>query len=97
MNRKRVSTASVKLDSRMRARLRTLSRLKQRSQHWLMREAIDRYLDEEESAEQLKRETLERWERYETDGEHVSNAAIKAWLESWGTAEQEGQCPHGGE
>lgn len=95
MNRNRVSTTGVKLDARTRARLKALGRLKQRSQHWLMKEAIDRYLDQEETAEQLKRETLERWERYEAAGEHISNAAMKAWLESWG-AEQERQCPRAG-
>ncbi len=96
MARNRVLTTAVKLDNRTRPRLRALSRLKQRSQHWLMKEAIDRYLDQEESAEQLRRETLERWELYEATGEHISNVAVKAWLESWGS-EQERQCPRGGD
>lgn len=95
MNRNPVSTTAIKLGSRTRARLKALSRLKQRSQHWLMKEAIDRYLDQEENAERLKHETLERWERYEATGEHISNAAMRAWLESW-AAEQDRECPRAG-
>ena len=49
-----------------------------------MKEAIERYLDQEESAEHLTSETLERWERYEATGEHISHDAITAWLETLG-------------
>ncbi len=52
----------------------------------------DRHLDAEEAAESLKRETLERWERFEATGEHVTNEAVMAWLGSWGT-DEEGQPP----
>ena len=89
------TTTGIKLDSRIRTRLKALSRLKQRSQHWLMKEAIERYLDQEEDAERLRRETLERWERYAATGEYISSGAIKTWLESWGT-EKEAQCPSPG-
>ncbi|MGH7815033.1 MAG: CopG family ribbon-helix-helix protein [Candidatus Binataceae bacterium] len=95
MARNGATTTGIKLDSRTRSRLKSLSRLKQRSQHWLMKEAIGRYLEQEEDSERVKRETLERWERYEATGDHVGNGAVKAWLESWGT-EQEGQCPRAG-
>ncbi|MGH7916869.1 MAG: CopG family ribbon-helix-helix protein [Candidatus Binataceae bacterium] len=95
MARNRATTTGIKLDSRTRTRLKTLSRLKQRSQHWLMKEAIARYLEQEEGAERLKRETLERWERYEATGEHIRGDAINTWLESWGT-EEEAQCPSSG-
>ena len=60
-----------------------------------MKESSERYRDQEEQAERPKRETLERWERYEATGEHISHDAINAWLESWGT-EEEGQCPNPG-
>jgi len=60
-----------------------------------MKAAIERYLDQEESAEHLTSETLECWERYEATGEHISHDAITAWLETWGT-EEEGQCPNPG-
>jgi len=95
MARSVATTTGVKLDSRTRARLKALSRIRQRSQHWLMKEAIERYLDREESSEQMKRETLERWERYETTGDHISDKTIEAWLESWGT-EHEGRRPQPG-
>ncbi|MGO9059160.1 MAG: hypothetical protein ACLQU2_17495 [Candidatus Binataceae bacterium] len=52
-------------------------------------------MDGTSTRERLKRETLERWERYEATGEHISHDAITAWLESWGT-EEERQCPNPG-
>lgn len=85
---RKTTTSGIKLDRRTLARLRVLSRAKQRSQHWLMKEAIGRYLDEEEDAERVKRETLERWASYEATGEHVSARLMKAWVETWGTAQE---------
>jgi predicted transcriptional regulator len=39
------TTMGVKLDEETRNRLKSLSTAKQRSAHWLMREAIREYLD----------------------------------------------------
>ena len=86
------TTMGVKLDSELRERLKVLGTLKQRSVHWLMREAIWEYIEREEAAEHRNRETLERWERYETTGEYVDNETVMAWLDTWGTAE-ESECP----
>jgi predicted transcriptional regulator len=91
------STATlIKLDRRSRARLKALGQAGQRSEDWLMKEAIERYLKQEEDLERTKRETLERWERYEATGEHITNGAIKAWLKNWG-AEDDDQCQSAGD
>ncbi len=42
------TTVGVKLDKETRARLKKLGDAKQRSAHWLMKDAISRYLDAEE-------------------------------------------------
>ena len=39
-----------------------------------------------------KSDTLDRWERYKTTGEHIGGDAIKKWLERWGT-ENDDQSP----
>ena len=57
-----------------------------------MKEAIRQFLDREEEAEQIRRETLERWRRYEATGEAVGHEIVGAWLETWGT-HQEDPCP----
>jgi predicted transcriptional regulator len=85
MARKTDTATAIKLDRRTLARLKALGQARQRSERWLLKEAVVRYLEQEEDAERTKRETLERWERFEATGEHLTNAAMKAWLESWGT------------
>lgn len=83
---------AVKLDEETYNRLKVLGEARRRSPHWLMREAIQQFLQREEEAEDLRRDTLERWARYEATGKSVSHEEVEAWLETWGT-EREGKCP----
>lgn len=77
-------TKVVKLENDIKERLDRLGESKQRSPHWLMKEAITRYLDEEEYNEQLRQETLNRWQEAES-GKIVSHQAVCDWLDTWGT------------
>jgi len=86
------TTVGVKLDETTRDRLKHLGEVKQRSTHWLMREAIRKYLEEEEACEARNRQADAAWEEYRRTGEAVSNESVMAWLDSWGT-DQEGPCP----
>jgi predicted transcriptional regulator len=52
-----------------------------------MKEAINRYLEQEEYTEQLKEETLTRWQEAE-QGKIVSHHAVSKWLDTWGTDEE---------
>ncbi len=79
---------SVKLPSEIKSRLNKLGELKQRSPHWLMKEAIEHYLNEEELAEKIKKKTLSRWKEAEKD-QVVANADVIAWLETWGNTEEQ--------
>ncbi len=56
-----------------------------------MRQAIQRYPDEEETREQARKEAIARWERYEETGDALDHAVVTAWLKSRG-AEDEGEC-----
>ena len=67
------TTVGVKLDGETRERLKELGRVKQRSAHWLMKEAIARFLDTEEQYEREKAEDRARWERYVETGAAVSH------------------------
>lgn len=86
------TTMGIKLDEDTRARLKALGAAKQRSPHWLMREAIREYLDKEEQIERRNAEADEAWEEYKRTGQFVSNEAMTAWLDTWGT-DKEGPCP----
>ncbi|MBF0497330.1 MAG: ribbon-helix-helix protein, CopG family [Deltaproteobacteria bacterium] len=86
------TTMGVKLDNEIRERLKSLGVAKQRSMHWLMREAIKEYIDKEETIEARNREADAAWQEYQRTGRFVGNEAMTAWLDTWGT-DQEGQCP----
>jgi predicted transcriptional regulator len=73
-------TMGVKLDEETRARLRKLGEIRQRSPHWLMKEAIHRYLDTEERYEGEKAEDHARWQRYLDTGTAIPHEDVKTRL-----------------
>jgi predicted transcriptional regulator len=75
------TTQGIKLDDDTRRRLKALGEMRNRSPHWLMRTAIQAYLDREEKYEREKREDMARWERYQLTGEAVSHDAATRWLD----------------
>ena len=86
------TTMGVKIDVVTRERLKALAESRRRSAHWLMKEAINQYLDREEQVERRNREADEAWDEYQLTGASVSQEAMEAWLDSWGT-DKEGPCP----
>lgn len=85
-------TVSVKLHPDTRSRLRHLAEAKRRSAHWIMREAIEEYLEKEERKEAFRQATLEAWEEYQSTGLHATAEEVDAWMASWGM-EQELPAP----
>ena len=75
------STMGVKLDEETRSRLKKLGDAKSRSTHWLMKEAIHRYLEEEERYEQEKAEDMARYQEYVETGRHITQEDMMAWLD----------------
>lgn len=82
----------IKLDETLHARLKALSSAKERTPHWLMKAAIEQYVDREEAYEREKREDMERWQGYKLTGHAIPNEAVDAWLSSWGS-DSELPCP----
>jgi predicted transcriptional regulator len=74
-------TVGLKLDEKIKNRLKSLGEARERSPHWLMRDAIVKYLEREEIYEQEKREDQERWERYALTGEAIAHKDVTAWLD----------------
>ena len=73
-------TTSLKLDAETKARLQKLANARRRSSHWLMREAIEQYVDREERREQFRQDALAAWAEYQTTGLHVTAEEADAWL-----------------
>jgi len=76
---------SIKLDKDIHARIETLAASKQKTPHWLMREAIRQYVEREEKHEALKRDVLASWEHYQETGLHITAEEAHEWIASWGT------------
>ena len=75
-----VRPVALKIDEDTKARMKRLADARQRTPHWLMREAIRQYLDREESREAFRQDALRAWEAYRSTGQHVSAEAADAWL-----------------
>jgi predicted transcriptional regulator len=75
-----LSTTSLKLDSATKERVQRLALARRRSPHWLMREAVEQYVEREELREQLRQDALAAWAGYEATGLHVTAGEADAWL-----------------
>lgn len=72
---------AIKLDAAIKERVKRLAEARQRSAHWLMREAVSQYVDREEKRESFRQDALHAWEAYHSTGLYVSADAADAWLE----------------
>lgn len=84
-------TQGVKLDEETSKRLKALGEIRDRSPHWLMRTAIERYLDAEETYEREKREDEESWQEYKM-GLSISNERMMEWFDALARGEYQ-PCP----
>jgi len=73
-------TKGVKLDAATQERLEALAQIRDRSPHWLMRTAIELYLEREDQYEREKREDLERWQHYQLTGNAIPHDKAARWL-----------------
>lgn len=74
------STTSLKLDSEVKQRVQRLAVARRRSPHWLMREAIEEYVEREEKREQFRQDALIAWAYYQATGLHVTAEDADTWL-----------------
>jgi predicted transcriptional regulator len=74
------ATQAIKLDDETNNRLKALAHQRNRSSHWLMREALQRYLVEEERYEREKAEDLAEYEDYLITGKAVDGETVASWL-----------------
>ncbi|WP_237385956.1 CopG family ribbon-helix-helix protein [Xenorhabdus sp. Sc-CR9] len=73
-------TVSVKLDSILQERVKSLAKAHHRSAHWLMKEAISQYVEREEKRERVKQEAYSSWAEYQKTGLHVTFEEADEWL-----------------
>ena len=71
---------AVKLDQDTRDRLKRLAEARDRSTHWMLREAVAQFVDREEKHEAYRQAGLRAWEEYQATGQHVTYDEADAWL-----------------
>jgi predicted transcriptional regulator len=74
------STTSLKLDSELKERVQRLASEMRRSPHWVMREAVEQFVEREEKRDKLRRDALAAWNHYQTTGLHATAEETDAWL-----------------
>ncbi len=75
-----ISAVAVKLDPKIKERIKRLAETRHRSTHWMMKEAISQYVDREEKRESFRQEALKAWHEYQTTGLHVTQQEAETWL-----------------
>lgn len=71
---------SVKIDDVLKGRVQHLANARKRSSHWIMREAITRYVEQEEARESVRHAAIAAWEGYSASGLHATFEEADAWL-----------------
>ncbi|MDP3547593.1 MAG: CopG family ribbon-helix-helix protein [Phreatobacter sp.] len=86
------ATTTLKLDDGLKDRIKRLAEARQRTPHWIMREAIADYVQREEAREAFQREAMDSWRAFRETGKHLTRTEVDAWLAGWGT-EDEAEAP----
>ncbi|MFA6061155.1 MAG: ribbon-helix-helix protein, CopG family [Gallionella sp.] len=71
---------AVKLDQDIRDRIKRLAETRNRTTHWMMREAIQQFVEREEKREAFRQEGIRAWNDYQATGLHVTQKEADAWL-----------------
>ena len=76
----RAINVTIKIDATERERLKSLAVAKKRTPHYLMKEAIERYLEDEEAEQLAIQEATVSLEHYERTGLHITLDEVKQWV-----------------
>ena len=71
---------AVKLEIDIRKRMKRLAESRQRTTHWIMKEAIQQYVEREEKREVFRQDAIKAWEEYQLTGLHASFEEADTWL-----------------
>ncbi len=71
---------SLKLDPTVKERVQRLASARRRTSHWILREAVEQYVDREERREQLRQDAQAAWDHYQATGLHATAEEADSWL-----------------
>jgi predicted transcriptional regulator len=73
---------TVKLDPDERLRLQSIAQAKQRTPHFLMREAITRYIEQEEVQQRFLAAAEQSRKHYSETGLHITHDEFSQWVDA---------------
>lgn len=73
---------SVKIPSEEHGKLKTIASIKNRTPHYLIREAIHQYIEREEENAELWKEAMESWADYQKTGLHLTGDEVFSWMDA---------------
>jgi predicted transcriptional regulator len=82
-----MSVTTVRLQPEVESGLEAMAAKLQRSKNWLINQAIREFVARQELEQSRWKETLAAMESV-AQGQVVSDEAVHAWLETWGSAEE---------
>ncbi len=92
MNLAVIRPVAIKIDQETKERVNRLAQARQRTPHWIMREAINQYVEREEKREAFRQDTLKAWEEHRATGLHATSEEVNAWLASWRAGTRKASC-----
>jgi predicted transcriptional regulator len=75
-----IKPVAVKLTPDVRARVTRLAESRNRTAHWVMREAIQEYVEREEKRDAFRDTCQKAWDDYQTTGRHLTFEEADTWL-----------------
>jgi predicted transcriptional regulator len=73
-------TTSLKLPAELRERVTRLADNRKRSAHWVMVEAIERYVSDAEARDAMWRDANEAIKHYDETGLHLTFKEVDEWM-----------------
>jgi predicted transcriptional regulator len=82
VEKSRATNVTVKLEDSERQSLKTLAAAKQRTPHFLMKEAIQRYIEDEEAEQAAIQAAAASLAHYKKTGLHTTLDEVKVWAKA---------------
>jgi predicted transcriptional regulator len=76
-----MANLSIKLDMSDRDRIHSLAAYKNRSPHFIMKEAVKNYLEQEEAEQRFVAAAKESRSHYQKTGLHVTHEEFSRWVD----------------
>lgn len=73
-------STTVKIDQGIKERMKRLADSRHRTTHWIMREAINQYVEREEKREAFRQDGMRAWNEYQATGLHTTQDEADDWL-----------------